>query len=447
MISLYRGAIGRGGLVALLLVTSTACGSAVAGPAAGGGGATRPCVDQWTATPVPIFGSSTAKFAGMAAISANDVWAVGATGPANPNDQSFATQTLAEHWDGTKWSVVSVPDLPGSSSFGGDQLTAVSAVSSNDVWAVGYAGRTDYYPPNPPANFSQTVETLIEHWDGSKWSLVSAPDVSWQGQNGKAEDELTGVYASGGSDVEAVGTTYFQGTYVPSASGNPPGAPLIEHWDGSRWAIAAAPDPVAPPKPSDTSVAVGNVTFGTASLNAVAGSSATDVWAVGSYQANVKSTADLPPAAQSLVEHWDGSQWSVASAPDAVLPEKMDNGSNAAEDALNAISSAGGGGFWAVGAASPAGALVMQRHTTDWQLMSPPELGSNATVGAVVAGNPDQVWVLGSVILSWKNKTWTPVYTINGQSFGALAGAARVSSTEFWAAGDKSIVHYVCQTT
>lgn len=63
---------------------------------------------------------------GVTAISANNIWAVGY----NNNMQ----QTLIEHWNGTKWNIVSSPN-PGS---GGALLNAGRVPGTSHVWAVGY---------------------------------------------------------------------------------------------------------------------------------------------------------------------------------------------------------------------------------------------------------------------------------------------------------------------
>ena len=62
----------------------------------------------------------------VSAVSPTDIWAVGfqGSGPA----------TLTENFNGTSWSVVAAPN-PAGSTF--DELNGVSAVSSNAVWAVG----------------------------------------------------------------------------------------------------------------------------------------------------------------------------------------------------------------------------------------------------------------------------------------------------------------------
>jgi hypothetical protein len=68
----------------------------------------------------PIQGS---RLNGIAAISANDIWAVGS------NEDS----TLTEHWDGTRWRVIPSPNLGQANS-----LSGVTAVSDGTVAAVGF---------------------------------------------------------------------------------------------------------------------------------------------------------------------------------------------------------------------------------------------------------------------------------------------------------------------
>ncbi len=100
--------------------------------------------------PSPFISNSSLDAA--AAIADNDIWAVGSVGAG-----SGAFQTLAEHFDGTTWSVVPTPS--GNAAFFG-----VAGATSNDVWAVGSV--------NP---FLSSENTLIEHWNGTNWSAVSSP--------------------------------------------------------------------------------------------------------------------------------------------------------------------------------------------------------------------------------------------------------------------------------
>src|SRR5207244_3460984 len=80
---------------------------------------------SWAVVPSPNVGI----LFGVAAVSANDVWAVGYY------HRSGIAQalTLVEHWDGSRWSVVPSPNVDTTDNI----LFGVAAVSANDVWAVG----------------------------------------------------------------------------------------------------------------------------------------------------------------------------------------------------------------------------------------------------------------------------------------------------------------------
>src|SRR5206468_2068970 len=112
-----------------------------------------------------------------------DAWAVGYyyTG-----DDYF---TLAMHWDGTGWAVVTSPNAgPGA-----NYLRAISALSTRDIWAVG-----NYSPGGLGA-----YQTLTEHWDGTQWTLVPSPSPS------AGNSYLRGVQALSPNDAWAVG--YYDG--------------------------------------------------------------------------------------------------------------------------------------------------------------------------------------------------------------------------------------------
>lgn len=96
-------------------------------------------------------------FEGTTSLSTSDAWSVGYYGSGG------GSLSLTEHWNGSKWSIVPSPNLgKGPSSI----LYAVSAVSSNDVWAVG-----TYNGGKPLGQY-----TLTEHWDGTRWHIVPSPN-------------------------------------------------------------------------------------------------------------------------------------------------------------------------------------------------------------------------------------------------------------------------------
>jgi hypothetical protein len=123
----------------------------------------------------------------------------------------FQDRALAEHWDGTKWSILNVPQ-PGSMR---DMFFAGSALSPSDVWLVGdQEGRNGKF------------ETLAEHWNGSAWSVVPAPDP------GSSGNHLYGVDAVAPNDVWAVGQRL--GAKAPDQG-------LVEHWNGQKWSVVGSP--------------------------------------------------------------------------------------------------------------------------------------------------------------------------------------------------------------
>jgi subtilisin family serine protease len=80
---------------------------------------------------------------------------------------SSTTKALTEHWDGSSWSVVSNPS-PGKEGYG--WLRGVSCRSATSCMAVGSF--------LAPSFFFPTEEALVaESWNGSSWTLESAPAV------------------------------------------------------------------------------------------------------------------------------------------------------------------------------------------------------------------------------------------------------------------------------
>src|SRR5262249_15312245 len=149
--------------------------------------------------------------AGVVAVSATDVWAVGEGVPLH-HDTGPQELPLIEHWDGTRWAIV-----PGPAAVTAGELYGVAATAPNGVWAVG-GGVGNY------------GTTLAEHWDGTRWRVI--PSVS----DPQIESVFSAVTAASLSDVWAVG--YIGDTSHTSIK-------LMEHWDGTAWRIVRdATDPV-----------------------------------------------------------------------------------------------------------------------------------------------------------------------------------------------------------
>src|SRR5947207_1428683 len=216
-----------------------------------------PTACGWSVVPSPN-GSSSSNLSAVAAVSANDVWAVGSSG-----NQMSGAQTLIEHWNGLSWSVVTSAN-PGSIY---NTLYGVTAISATNVWAVGYY-----------VNTTGVTQTLIEHWNGTSWSVVKSPSPA------TGNNELFSVSAASASSIWTVGFL------TNNSSQTPIDQTLIEHWNGSHWSVVKSPNP------------------GSSSnyLNGVTAVSTRDVWAVG----NGKTSSG-----KTLIEHWNGTSWSVVPSP------------------------------------------------------------------------------------------------------------------------------------
>ena len=173
---------------------------------------------------------------GISALAAGDIWAVGS--------QTSATggSTLATHYNGTNWTTVPTPNTNVI-----NELNGVAAVGGNDVWAVGDSIKS-------AIDGVSTSKTLIEHFNGSGWTVVSSPNV------GAGNNVLTGVAAHDPNDVSAVG-------YDDDQSGSIPVRKTVwMHWDGTRWIVVASPN-----------VGSGDNTL----LGVLAPAGTSDVWAWG----------------------------------------------------------------------------------------------------------------------------------------------------------------------
>ena len=201
--------------------------------------------------------------------SASDCWAVGFynfNGTVSP-----PSHTLIEHWNGTTWSIVTSPNTSATQP---NFLNDVTCSSASDCWTVG-----SYYDSSIGDD-----HTLIEHWNGTRWFIVTSPNTSATQGNG-----LSGVTCSSASDCWAVGVHHISSVDVNQT--------LIEHWNGRAWSIVTSPN---------TSATQDN------NLSDVTCASASDCWAVGNG------------GGRTLIEHWNGTTWFIVTSPNAGTPQRND---------------------------------------------------------------------------------------------------------------------------
>lgn len=356
------------------------------------------CSLAWSIVTSPSPGRGDNELLGVTAVAANDVWAVG---------YQYDHLTLTEHWDGGEWSVVPSPNIGAAYK---NELTAVAALSAGDIWAVGH-----YYN-------GSAWQTLVENGKGRDWTVIPSPNV------GGYDNYLTGVAAVSSHDVWAVGR-YYNGSSWQT---------LVEHWDGTGWSVVPSP----------------NVGAGSNQLSGIVAISANDVWAVGHYY-----IANYVP--QTLVEHWDGTEWSKVYSPNVGVSTNQ----------LSAISAVSANDIWAVGRyydGSSWQTLVEHWDGTGWSVVPSANVPTKYSfLNAVAAVSANDIWAVGyydtgsgkyeNLAEHWDGIEWSVVPSPNaGLNFDYLNGVAAVSTGDIWAVGEQSstgkvdgtlVEHYVPSCT
>jgi hypothetical protein len=318
------------------------------------------------------------------ALSSTDVWAVGA----EPHQSSVLTATLAEHWDGTQWSVVPTPPIP----FYEVQLNSISALRNNEVWAAGFAD-------NVSCQAGVCGQSLVERWNGRSWTKVKT-------SNPGLADYLYGVAAISLSDVWVGGQEWASQSSV---------FPVLMHYDGTNW----------------KSYGFSQLQLG--EIAAVFALAPNDVWAVGWY--GTVSTG------KGLALHWNGKSWKVVPFPTDNLGVVL----------LRSVSGSASDDVWAVGNVDYYGfygeleesARSYHWNGSSWKQVDFP-LGGYSYVNAVSARATDDVWAVGAgngscgfaycyATVHWDGNAWSEITNPNS---GILLGVTTSSPSDAWAVGD-----------
>jgi hypothetical protein len=129
-----------------------------------------------------------------------DCWAVGADGNTTTNPSTTTALNLAEHWNGSTWSQVSIPNPSGTATNSYQQIADLSCAGSNNCWAVGSYNGSNGTPLNMAMN-----------WNGKTWSQVSVPNPGGTGSG--ASNHLWSMYCPSGSTThcQSVGNSEISG--------------------------------------------------------------------------------------------------------------------------------------------------------------------------------------------------------------------------------------------
>lgn len=299
----------------LVAVSCTAPTSCVAVGDSSGAGATSPQTlaevlsgKAWTITPTPTPpGATSAYLTGVACAGSSSCMAVGYYVAGG------VFMTLAEHWDGTSWTIVPSPNAPGSRA---SILNAVSCSSTSACTAVGfYNARGD--------------KTLAIRWDGTGWTLQPTPGLPYPlhelwGVSCPASELCVGVgvFANAGM-LSTLAEGWSSNAWATEATPNPAGATpnwlnsvscptsgycaaagysdltapagetLVEARTAGTWSVQASPNPAGAKS---------------SSLNGIACSSASACTSVGTY-------LDGSGNQTTLAERWNGTTWTIQVIP------------------------------------------------------------------------------------------------------------------------------------
>jgi hypothetical protein len=366
-------------------------------PLAGKGGSApaepADCGLVWRVVPSPNGGTDFNGLQDVAIVSANDVWAIGYY--TLLDGLRHRTRAMAQHWDGTAWSLVTVP-LPGSESV----LYSISSLSSANVWAVGTY--TD-----PAINGDQTYTV---HWDGSTWTQVPSP-------NFQTTSFLQGVAAVAPDAVWAVGGSYNASSSTAST--------LVLFWDGNSWAAVSSPNP-------------GPRNY----LMSATANSVDDLWAAGTTWSN--DPQNQP--SRTLTLHCARSGCSTVASPNTGIGDNQ----------LYSVASLSPSEVWAVGASvvmtqpyPVAVPLALQWSGVGWTVLPTPPLPDGFDTGVfhkVIPVSPTAVWALGEAYSQltyvdqtyaelWNGSSWTTVSPLNVSSDDSFIGGAAYSANDLWAVG------------
>jgi len=178
--------------------------------------------------------------------------------------------TLAERWDGSRWTIQTTREPSGAKS---GSLTGISCVSGKACTAVGSF-----------TNGAGTPETLAERWNGSSWVLQPTPDPS-----GATTSSLSAVSCPSTWPCTAVGT------YTKPANHS---VMLLERFNGTRWVMQTLPSPSAAKS---------------SSLSGVSCTAANACTAVGDYSDSEYDSGAF--AFWTLAERWNGTHWRIQTTP------------------------------------------------------------------------------------------------------------------------------------
>ncbi|MDQ1476482.1 MAG: hypothetical protein QOE62_1711 [Actinomycetota bacterium] len=368
-----------------------------------GSGPDSPLVERWNGStwalvsvPVPA-SASRAWLTGVSCPSPSLCLATGSD--ATPASEPSVAGSFVDRWNGASWTLTSVATPAGATKV---ELRKITCVTATSCFAVG-----SYATTSIPAH------TLVEHWNGTAWSVMATPNPA--GSAGQDAIALVDVSCASATNCVAIGT------YTPTGP-----RPFSERWNGTSWSLIAT---ASPPIPQNSDGA---------GLQSVSCTSTTECIAVGKYSSN--TSVSLP-----WIQRFDGTAWTSVASPDVGIPPSAAGGS------FGAVSCSGPGACLAVGAFQVVGdpdplALVERWSGGSWSILPAPDGSSQSELRSTDCPSPTLCFAVGSsidqrgttLIGRWDGTSWSVLTSPNpvGATKSQLTQIACASVTSCFAVGD-----------
>jgi hypothetical protein len=312
---------------------------------------------SWSVSPLATVGASTSNETPAVSCSTGSFCAaVGSQGP------SASSQSLAETWNGSKWSIVPTPNPTGQTAV---QLVSVSCVGPSFCMSVGNA--TDIATSH--------VVPLTEMWNGATWSIVPSP------------------IPTGSTEVDPSSVSCTSATFcIAAGASGVDNAAMILQWNGTAWSIGT---PAAPTGATSTQLQA--------------------VTCIGTMWCLTVGRAAVPGQEITVAETWNGSTWTIVPTPNV--------GSGSTWSELRGVSCAGASFCQAVGISIDSSgnfdSLVETWTGSTWAITSSPQVPAvkynvldavdcvSATVCTAVGSSGPSTTALQTMVLNWDGTKWT----------------------------------------
>ena len=355
-------------------------------------GAAQASAASWSIQPTPApAGSSYYGLNQVSCVSATWCMAVG---------KRTLNSPMAEQWDGKEWKILEMPSVVGENS---TSIFDVSCLSSTECWAVGSSSGNSGQP-----------KALVEVWDGVSWKLQSL--------------SVSGSTASRLASVSCKPIACFATGFYRDAAGTQL-ALSFKRSSGGEWTQLATPSP---------SGAI-DVT-----LSGVSCSSGKTCTAVGNYRIGALGQP------VSLAERFEGGAWKI-HAP--IVP------SGAKSSQLQQVDCIGSECIATGSYTNSSGTLVLQAQRwkgAGWSLMSTPSpvgfvseslnsVSCAAENDCMAVGNYTNGSGVGLTLSEhWDGKEWKLIETQNvaGKESNGLTGISCAAKALCTAVGSTSEAGY-----